>query len=704
MEGFGMEKKMILDYIRLFREKANTDKLIVFVGAGVSRNVEGMPSWLKLIQEMAKSIDYSKCADCRHKQPDCEQNCKFMDDYSQDEYLKIPQYVFNADPVLYKGIIQENISDIEIDAPLSQAIFGVNPAHIITTNYDKLIESSSDARRENYDVIIKDKDLLVSRKNKYIIKMHGDIGFPDTIILKEDDYLQYSQKHVLIEMFVKALLSDHTILFLGYSLNDYNIKLIISWINFIRSQNDALEFGTKIGYIALDQDEIASTEISYFENNNIGVINLRGMPLQDEMPASITNDVGKRLYSFLSTISIPSLERKFGIIELYDDVVEFLLQFKYVTCDCICENLHLGRKTSDGQSLALHKDECFDSLVEYLNLNTTLSNELKKLFINAGIKIILLISLDEGSMRSDEYRLENSENSLLNSSLYQLYLKNEYNVLISACEALPAQEWRDSCFFYSLAHNYMGPIFERYNDVDFSCLTLEEKCAYLFNIDSLEIQRTWKHNSQKLKQFIKGIPDQKNRGALSQYTEVYEGNAKRLLKLQQSLSKLKEQYEGNHTFVGCCSLDELYKIKRSAMEVYQFYFANRLFHIRFSELKTIMRVYAESIVCTNGEHESPRKSIWGEASAKAKYSMTMIDFDVVTKFLSIKELNGLLATYNIKEINVDNSMKDHAVSCFKNISSSIIKATLYNRFLSAPSILINCMQLLCYLDLRKRQN
>ena len=93
-------------------------------------------------------------------------------------------------------------------------------------------------------------------KSKYIIKMHGDVLHPETIVLKEKDYLDYSQNHVLIELFVKALLADHTILFLGYSLNDYNIKLIISWINYLRSQNGLIDKDKKIGYIVLDENKV----------------------------------------------------------------------------------------------------------------------------------------------------------------------------------------------------------------------------------------------------------------------------------------------------------------------------------------------------------------------------------------------------------------------------------------------------------------
>ena len=236
-----MNDREILKRIYVLREKAERNKLAVFVGAGVSCNVKDMPSWGDLVAAMAREIGYSKCTVCRHKKTcekrckeckqrkDCQGKCLAAEDLSTDDYLKIPQYVFNHNRQSYKRVIKENIDDKCIpDAPLSKAIFEIHPAHIITTNYDRLLEASDSEFCRQYDVVISDADLLDSEKSKYIIKMHGDVTKPNTIVLKEQDYLEYSQKHVLIELFIKALLADHTILFLGYSLNDYNVKLIIS--------------------------------------------------------------------------------------------------------------------------------------------------------------------------------------------------------------------------------------------------------------------------------------------------------------------------------------------------------------------------------------------------------------------------------------------------------------------------------------------
>jgi hypothetical protein len=183
------------------------------------------------------------------------------------------------------------------------------------------------------------------------------------------------------------------------------------------------------------------------------------------------------------------------------------------------------------------------------------------------------------------------------------------------------------------------------------------------------------------------------------YTELYEGNTKRVLKMQESLAKLKEHYSENHTFIGCSSLDELYKIRRRALEEYLFYYSNGLFHIRFTDLKTVLKIYAEAILCTNGENETFGKSFWGKATTKKKYAIEIVDFDILTKFLSIKEIGQLFDEYKIKEINVSEPVKHHMVECFYNAAHAMIKLSLFNRNLQLSPVLINCAQYLLHIDL-----
>ena len=82
----------LLEAIGIIREKSESGKLIIFVGSGVSRNVKGLPSWNDLVKAMAKAVGYSKCDVCRQKEDKCDASCRLKDSYSNDEYLKIPQY------------------------------------------------------------------------------------------------------------------------------------------------------------------------------------------------------------------------------------------------------------------------------------------------------------------------------------------------------------------------------------------------------------------------------------------------------------------------------------------------------------------------------------------------------------------------------------------------------------------------------------
>lgn len=97
-----MTNPELLKRIYLLRDKAELNKLVIFVGAGVSRNVSGLPSWNDLVIKMAESIGYSKCNLCSRKndcnnrcdkcsnKDSCENKCVLINDFSSDEYLKIP--------------------------------------------------------------------------------------------------------------------------------------------------------------------------------------------------------------------------------------------------------------------------------------------------------------------------------------------------------------------------------------------------------------------------------------------------------------------------------------------------------------------------------------------------------------------------------------------------------------------------------------
>lgn len=93
-----------------------------------------------------------------------------------------------------------------------------NISSIITTNYDKLIENIFE-----FNPLI-GNNILLSTMYGSLYKIHGCIGDPNSLIITEEDYKQFDEKYELIRAQLLSLFIHNPIIFLGYSLEDKNIK------------------------------------------------------------------------------------------------------------------------------------------------------------------------------------------------------------------------------------------------------------------------------------------------------------------------------------------------------------------------------------------------------------------------------------------------------------------------------------------------
>ena len=110
-----------------------------------------------------------------------------------------------------------------------EVILNLLDSDIITTNYTDFIEREAKNRGYIYKVICQDKDLAYVKRENVIIKMHGDFEH-DNFVLKEDDYLQYSNNFRLMETYIKSIIATNVVLFVGYSFNDPDVKQLFTWV------------------------------------------------------------------------------------------------------------------------------------------------------------------------------------------------------------------------------------------------------------------------------------------------------------------------------------------------------------------------------------------------------------------------------------------------------------------------------------------
>lgn len=195
-------------------ESSKANKLVLFIGAGFSKFSETelvkIPTWSELIDELKDELDLVK----------------------ENDFLKIAQlYFLKHGQNSYVKKIKSSIKNLE-PSSFHKMLFELEPHYIITTNWDNLLEKTSQDIGVAYDLVSSDVDLAQSNLDKKIIKMHGDLR-QNNFVFKEDDYLQYSKNFPLIENFIKGVFSTSTVVFLGFSFDDYNLKQIISWVTTI---------------------------------------------------------------------------------------------------------------------------------------------------------------------------------------------------------------------------------------------------------------------------------------------------------------------------------------------------------------------------------------------------------------------------------------------------------------------------------------
>ena len=215
--GIGKGEKMLEQDVRFLAEELEKGKLVVFVGAGVSKN-SGLPDWKELIKDYAEY--------------------RGIKEFTSKEYLTIPEEVFERYGSLkYYEIAEKRFSGKYVPNSVHRILKKMNLTYIITTNYDTLIENEI----KNLQVVSKDEDLPYTSSNKMLIKMHGDFKNKN-IVLKKSDYDNYEKNFQLISTLIKGLFTTNTILFIGYSYNDTNVQQIMNWIKEILKEETRKAF------------------------------------------------------------------------------------------------------------------------------------------------------------------------------------------------------------------------------------------------------------------------------------------------------------------------------------------------------------------------------------------------------------------------------------------------------------------------------
>jgi len=236
--------------------KLQKRKLIPFVGAGMSKPL-GVPDWDDLVEEVAKRTN---------------QDAKMIKE--KRDLLVAIEYLFIKGTTKVEEILATILEKADEPVPESLAheyLAALDAPVIYTTNWDNIIEGTYDRLSKPYNLVEKATDFLDLRSwEPTIIKYHGSLQHPKTLVVTESDYYERFGIDSPFDIRLRSDLMEKSLLFLGYSLRDYNVRYL--WNRVQRTLSAFVADRPPPSYfIAIHKDEVFQTVLA---KNNIVTINL----------------------------------------------------------------------------------------------------------------------------------------------------------------------------------------------------------------------------------------------------------------------------------------------------------------------------------------------------------------------------------------------------------------------------------------------
>lgn len=221
--GEDIEIKEIPDIPREIIDAINNEKLVVFIGAGVSRLV-GCQSWW----DLAKNL-INKCSNIKDKKGNSVINYRerelLLQTNDSKKLITIAKTILEDD-IFYQEMKkalepQEELLEKEDNVyDLIKSLKGI----CITTNADKILHRYYIEDKIKYDDLDFDIDNIA---NKNLYQIHGRIDRKNSLVFTVDQYLErYSTTRKENEKFISFLteiFSNYVVLFIGYGVSEFEL-------------------------------------------------------------------------------------------------------------------------------------------------------------------------------------------------------------------------------------------------------------------------------------------------------------------------------------------------------------------------------------------------------------------------------------------------------------------------------------------------
>lgn len=226
----------------------------IYVGAGISSG-SGMPNWESLLSELIDIIEKKRMVPER-----IEEMRELLK--NPNKYLMIAEEIRDLIQKDLENLIRDRFEDrTKLPTKTHDIIVKLKSKFILTTNYDTLIEKALVKNYENHFPTVYTYKNSASinyslwNNDHFVLKAHGDAKSPKEIILTEKDYRHIIHNLNGYQSILHAIFSTNSILFVGASLNDPELLLLLGYIHNI------FHGGSPTHYALLSETSITQTEI-----------------------------------------------------------------------------------------------------------------------------------------------------------------------------------------------------------------------------------------------------------------------------------------------------------------------------------------------------------------------------------------------------------------------------------------------------------
>jgi hypothetical protein len=202
-------------------------RCVVFVGAGLSAGA-GLPVWSKLllngINELVGALPEGEL-----------HQAELTRLVEQGKLLEVADFCKEKLGSAFHQFLSEQVRGDQAKKlpPTHDILMRLPFSAWVTTNYDKLLERAySQVNGGGFPKTLTHKDTdalgrLLFDGGPFILKAHGDIDRPETVVLTSRDYSDIIHANPAFNESFSALLLTKALLFVGYSLSDPDFRLLM---------------------------------------------------------------------------------------------------------------------------------------------------------------------------------------------------------------------------------------------------------------------------------------------------------------------------------------------------------------------------------------------------------------------------------------------------------------------------------------------